>query len=294
MVYSNRFVVSVLVDGQVQEERPDGSVEIPFGVEYALRLRNKHRDRRAVVKLFIDGEEQSKGGYVIGPNDSKVIERNSYVAKKFKFISSKTTEAQDHGKDKFNEDGYNGVIEARFYLEKEQPKSEVHYHHHHHHRDYTWRPLPNPYYNDGIECDVSPAGGGGTELDGDVNYIKLGSYDASSCTRSESEACSLNMNEAPKNDITTFKRVSRGPSGQSVSCSDSPVHQHQPVRRRERRTAPGVTVEGGYSTQTFRTCVVDTEDQFVSIKVLMKGFYEDVVAESGIDANEREVAEKKN
>lgn len=117
MMYSNKFVVSVLVNGQVIKEFENGEVQIPFNCEYSLRFRNKH-DRRAVVKLFIDGEEQTKGGYIIPARSYRDIERNSYSPAKFKFVDLQSVEAQDHGKDQHNLENKMGVIEARFYLEQ--------------------------------------------------------------------------------------------------------------------------------------------------------------------------------
>jgi len=61
MVYSNKFVMCVLHHGHPLKELANGMVSLPFGAEYALRLRNKN-NRRAVVKLFIDGENVSGGG----------------------------------------------------------------------------------------------------------------------------------------------------------------------------------------------------------------------------------------
>ena len=55
MVYSNKFVMCVLVNGKPVEELANGEVQIPFNTEYVLRFRNKN-DRRAVVKFWIDGE----------------------------------------------------------------------------------------------------------------------------------------------------------------------------------------------------------------------------------------------
>lgn len=120
MMYSNKFVVSVLVNGQVIKEFENGEVQIPFNCEYSLRFRNKH-DRRAVVKLFIDGEEQTKGGYIIPARSYRDIERNSYSPAKFKFVDLQSVEAQDHGKDQQNLENKMGVIEARFYLEQQRP-----------------------------------------------------------------------------------------------------------------------------------------------------------------------------
>src|SRR5262252_1683017 len=66
MVYSSRFVLSVLLNGNIAPERTDGVVAIPFGSEYGIRCRNRNKGRRALVKLFVDNENISGGGFIIG------------------------------------------------------------------------------------------------------------------------------------------------------------------------------------------------------------------------------------
>jgi len=119
MMYSNRFVMSVLIDGQPQKELKNGEVRIPLGSEYALRFRNKN-SRRAVVKIFIDGENVSGEGYVIGASDYVDIKRHEDKDRAFKFVSLESIDAQEFGKDGENADKVKGTIEARFYLEKER------------------------------------------------------------------------------------------------------------------------------------------------------------------------------
>ena len=288
MPYSQRFVVSVLVNGQVQEERPDGSVTIPFGVEYAFRFRNKHRDRRAVVKLFIDGEEQSKGGYVIPPNGSKVIERNSHSPKRFKFVAPTSVDAQDFGKDQENVEGYNGVIDARFYLEKEQPK-EIH-HHHHHHDHYIPRPRPWPYprpWDD--RGGVRPLSFGGVECS--ANSIKATGGPSGQSVGSNASAA------APLYDDAEPESVSMDPESVSMDFEGAGAAPTQHVNSLQRvakqTTVAGVTVEGSHSHQTFRAVDIDLEEQFVAIKVLLRGFQGETYEEVEVVDDEREIAEKK-
>lgn len=284
MPYSQRFVVSVLVDGHVQEERPDGSVIIPFGVEYAFRFRNKHRDRRAVVKLFIDGEEQSKGGYVIPPNGSKVIERNSHSPKRFKFVAPTSVDAQDFGKDQENVEGFNGVIEARFYLEKERPKETHHHHHHHHDHDYYIprpRPWPRPW-------------------DGRTPYTLDGSVECSAKSMKASASGgprgqSVGMNAMNASAAPLYGDVELMSASMDCDSAESAPTQHvnslQRVAKRE--TVAGVTVEGSHSHQTFRAVDIDLEEQFVAIKVLLRGFQGETYEEVEVVDDEREIAEKK-
>jgi hypothetical protein len=124
MVYSSRFIMCVLRDGIPQQELGDGSVVLPFGSEYALRFRNKNPDRRAVVKVFIDGENVSAGGFVINANDKLDIERPVDNPVKFRFVSLDSSDAVDFGKNGPNTDRTKGVVEAHFSLEKPPRPSE--------------------------------------------------------------------------------------------------------------------------------------------------------------------------
>jgi hypothetical protein len=144
MTYSNKFVMSVLLNGQPQKELANGVVKLPFGTEYSLRFRNKN-NRRAVVHILIDGEDVSGNGYIVPANSHVDIKRHHDVDRSFKFVSLDSADAVDFGKNGPNEDKVKGTIEARFYLEKEHPQcvsTSVEHHHHHHYP----LPRPVPYY----------------------------------------------------------------------------------------------------------------------------------------------------
>ena len=81
-------------------------------------MRNKNT-RRAVCKLYIDGEDISGGGFIIGANSFVDIERPVNVDRKFKFVSLESEDAYDHGKNGANHDKKKGTIVAEFALQKE-------------------------------------------------------------------------------------------------------------------------------------------------------------------------------
>lgn len=124
MVYSNNFVLCVLLNGKPQKELANGQVKLPFDTEYALRLRNRN-NRRAVVMIYIDGENVSGGGYVVNANDYVDIKRHENVDRAFKFVSLDSEDAIDYGKNGPNDDKVKGTIEARFYLEKEKREPQI-------------------------------------------------------------------------------------------------------------------------------------------------------------------------
>lgn len=116
-MYSNDFVVAILVNGQFADESVDGQVGIPANSEYVIRLRNKN-NKRALAKVFIDNEPVTEGGIVVDAQSYVDLERPTTKAVKFKFVSSESGEAIDFGKNN-KTDGSNGVIRVEWQLERE-------------------------------------------------------------------------------------------------------------------------------------------------------------------------------
>lgn len=126
MMYSNRFVLAVMINGETLREI-NGNVYLPFNTEYDLRLRNMNL-LRAVAKVKIDGIHATPldGGVVVpagGTLDLKrfVIDGNLDTGRRFKFV--KTSHHEVH--DPFSKD--NGIIEVTFELERSQPVQFVGY-----------------------------------------------------------------------------------------------------------------------------------------------------------------------
>ena len=120
-MYRDSYVAALMVDGKIQKESDDGSVLIPFGSEYVLRLKNKLR-KRAVADVWIDGKIAVKG-VVIDANETVDLERfvadgNLTEGKRFKLAR-----LTDPKVDQPN-DSENGSIEVNFYPEKEKPVVE--------------------------------------------------------------------------------------------------------------------------------------------------------------------------
>jgi hypothetical protein len=59
MMYSNRFVCSVKVNGKILREQ-SGTVTLPFGCEYEILLKNLN-SRRAMVSVSVDGKDATDG-----------------------------------------------------------------------------------------------------------------------------------------------------------------------------------------------------------------------------------------
>ena len=88
-MFNQKLVASIKSKGKVLREFKD-TVYIPFASEYSILLKNLNTTR-AVVNVFIDGENVVPGGLVIDPGRTVDLERwikngNLSEGNKFKFI----------------------------------------------------------------------------------------------------------------------------------------------------------------------------------------------------------------
>lgn len=117
MTYLSNFVAVIKYNGKILRERND-FVTLPFGSEYSILLKNLEA-RKAVVKLFVDGEDVLDGNsIIIHPNNSMELKgfmKGTRVTNKFKFIQ-KTEEIVDHRGDKIDD----GIIRVEFKFEKKK------------------------------------------------------------------------------------------------------------------------------------------------------------------------------
>jgi len=89
MMYNEKLIASIKVNGKILREIKD-TVFMPFGSEYSFLLKNLNT-KRAVVNIFIDGDNIVEGGLVIDPGREIDLERsirngNLTAGNKFKFI----------------------------------------------------------------------------------------------------------------------------------------------------------------------------------------------------------------
>ncbi len=88
-MYESKLAAAIKVDGKVLREFKD-TVHIPFGSEYTILLKNLNTTR-AVVNVFIDGNNMVPGGLVLDPGREIDLERsvkngNLTEGNRFKFI----------------------------------------------------------------------------------------------------------------------------------------------------------------------------------------------------------------
>jgi hypothetical protein len=133
-----------------------GVVKVPFGSEYGVRLKNK-RPGPVAVDLYIDGQLANQAGHIcLTGNSSLDVDQwilSGGTARKFQF------ERLTHKGVAEPNEAENGLVEARFYVPKEEVKIVpttiyidrypyypiwpyiIEEHHHHHHYPRPWWPL---------------------------------------------------------------------------------------------------------------------------------------------------------
>lgn len=143
MMHKKNFVTAVKVSGKILRESSD-RVELPFGSEYSLLLKNLDTVRMQ-AKISIDGEDAT-GWLVLQPNSSMEVERFVKTldrGSRFKFIE-RTEKIENHRGIKVDD----GLIRVEFKREKVYETPKVVEHHTYHHYDYWYWPRPYVYpYN---------------------------------------------------------------------------------------------------------------------------------------------------
>ena len=132
-MYNNKLVVSLKANGRILRENKD-TILIPFGSEYSFLLKNLHT-QRAVVNIFIDGDNIVEGGLVIDAGREVNLERyvkngNLTEGNRFKFIE-RTAAIEDGPRGIKLEDG---LIRIEFQYEQPRPVINI--------ADQFWKQYP--------------------------------------------------------------------------------------------------------------------------------------------------------
>ena len=118
-MYSNKLVASLKANNKILREFKD-TVYIPFGSEYNILLKNLHTTR-AVVNIYIDGDNVVENGLVLDPGKEVELERairngNLNEGNRFKFIE-RTNSIEQHRGIKLED----GLIRIEFQFEAPRP-----------------------------------------------------------------------------------------------------------------------------------------------------------------------------
>jgi len=221
MMYNQKLVASIKSKGKVLREFKD-TVYIPFASEYSILLKNLNTVR-AVVNVFIDGENVVPGGLVIDPGRTVDLERwikngNLSEGNKFKFIE-RTSAIEDGPRGIKLEDG---LIRIEYQFEVPRPVLNIP----------SWTTTTTtwntgPYY-----------GATGSTGTFNVNGV-LRSVDTS-----KGETVRAMASAATTATLNSMNITASGSGHEGMATMDSYVSD------------VGITVPGSKSTQSFQTTTV--------------------------------------
>jgi hypothetical protein len=233
MMYNQKLVASIKSKGKVLREFKD-TVYIPFASEYSILLKNLNTVR-AVVNVFIDGENVVPGGLVIDPGRTVDLERwikngNLSEGNKFKFIE-RTQAIEDGPRGIKLEDG---LVRIEYQFEVPRPVLNIP----------TWTTTTTtwntgPYY-----------GATGSTGTFNVNGV-LRSVDTS-----KGETVRAMASAATTATLNSMNITASGSGHEGMATMDSYVSD------------VGITVPGSKSTQSFQTTTVGALDPTVHNIVL--------------------------
>jgi hypothetical protein len=121
MMFHQKFVASLKANGKILREFKD-TVFVPFSSEYSILLKN-FNTTRALVHVYIDGEDQTPSGLVINAGEECNFERsikngNLNEGNKFKFIERTDSVEQTRGI-KLED----GIVRIEFQFERQYQQS---------------------------------------------------------------------------------------------------------------------------------------------------------------------------
>lgn len=238
-MYNQKLVASIKVKGKILREFKD-TVYIPFASEYSILLKNLNTVR-AVVNVFVDGENAVPGGLVIDPGRSVDLERwikngNLSEGNKFKFIE-RTGAIEDGPRGIKLEDG---LIRVEYQFEQPRPVLQP-----------KW--VPGHYEYD--KYDNLPRGIFNNAMYGGTTGISGSTGDRFSVTASGSVS-QVNVNGIMRGvDYSQGESVKATAAAAINQVSPQATEYHDGAATMDWNDV-GITVPGSKSTQSFQTTTV--------------------------------------
>ena len=225
-MYESKLAAAIKVNGKVLREFNKDSVYIPFGSEYSILLKNLNT-KRALINIFIDGQDIVEGGLVLNAGQEVDLERfvkngNLTEGNRLKFIE-RTAAIENGPRGVKLEDG---LVRVEFQFEQPQ-------------RPITWTTTTTTWNNN----QIYPQGGlyGATPASYNVNGA-LRSVDFSKNGEITAQAASASVDKyCADNGIANKMEMHDGMATMDWMDLSQTVND------------VGITVPGSKSTQKFST-----------------------------------------
>lgn len=221
-MYESKLAAAIKVNGKVLREFNKDTVYIPFGSEYSILLKNLNT-KRAVVNIFIDGQDIVEGGLVLNAGQEVDLERfvkngNLTEGNRLKFIE-RTAGIEQHRGVKLED----GLVRVEFQFE--QPARPI-----------TWTTTTTTWGNN----QIYPMGG--------ISGSAGPTYNVNGVMRSVDFSKGENM----KASATSATNATL----QSMNISAGEVHDGMATMDWMPVNDTGITVPGSRSDQKFSTVVM--------------------------------------
>lgn len=238
-MYHNKLVASLKANGKILREFKD-TVYIPFGSEYSFLIKNLNTTR-ALVNIYIDGDNVIEGGLVLNAGQEVDLERyvkngNLSAGNKFKFIE-RTDSVEQHRGVKLED----GLVRIEFQYEQPRPVINL--------NDMMWK--QDKFRYTGISGSTG-------------DWASPASYNVNGMMRS----VDFSAGEAMKASATSATNATL--QSMNITASGA-VHDGMATMDWMPANDTGITVPGSKSTQSFVTTIMgamEKETHTIVLKLL--------------------------
>ena len=253
-MYNQKLVASLKANGKILREFKD-TVYIPFGSEYSILLKNLNTVR-AVVNVFIDGDNIVPNGIVLGVGQEVDLERsiknhNLNEGNRFKFIER--TAAVENGPRGIKLE--DGLIRIEFQFEKVVPQVTN-----------TWNSTWTDQWNkNNLQYPPGVRGGSGDWHGADRMTFGTNNMNVGGALRSVDHS----KGEFVKGQAS--QNINQYCADNQIQCSAQSIHDGMATMDWSPANDIGVTVPGSKSEQKFQTTymgTLETEKHCIVLKLL--------------------------
>jgi hypothetical protein len=258
MMYQSKLVASLKANGRILREFKD-TVYIPFGSEYSFLIKNLNTTR-ALVNVFIDGEDVIEGGLVLNAGQEVDLERyvkngNLKAGNKFKFIE-RTAAIENGPRGTKLEDGL-----VRIEFQFERPPLRI-------------NQLPDWQQKqiwDGIKySNINAVGGMGTsQYQGVTDKFSVSASGATYSANINGVMRGVDFSKGETVKAQASAAINNYMVQNNISTTSAEVHDGMATM--DSYNDVGITVPGSKSTQTFQTTymgAMEEEKHTIVLKLL--------------------------
>ena len=248
MMYNQKLVASLKANGKILREFKD-TVYCPFGAEYSILLKNLNTVR-ALVNVYIDGENQTPGGLVLNAHQEVDLQRsikngNLTEGNCFKFIE-RTGAVEQHRGIKLED----GIVRIEYQFEVPRPVISI--------TDQFWK-------NESWKQNIGGGAYYGSTNTYGTNGATSGSINVNSMLRSADYSSGETMRAMASSATAEYMATNNITAQSAVHDGMATMDSYVP------KNDNGITVPGSKSDQKFTTAYIgalDPQTHSIVLKIL--------------------------